>query len=147
MNGRLDMAQPSERAAGTPGGYESEGYGQGDPMRVSGVAYWVVLFFGAAGILININQVFNLQLFGLLLIDTSYFYVLIAVFLSLALLIFPAWRGAAQRVPWSDWILPAVAMAATLFLTWHGRLILEPGWAILAPRSETARVGKRGVQT
>src|SRR3546814_14544363 len=83
--------------------------------------------------LFTFNQVFSLQLFGLLLIDTSVFYVLIAVFLSLALLIFPAWRGAAQRVPWYDWILAAVAMGATLFLAWNGGLIIEQGWDIVAP--------------
>ena len=127
------MAEPTARAAVVAGGYESEGYGQGDPHRLTGAAYWVVLVLGAAGILININQVFNLQVFGLLLIDTSYFYVLVAIFLSLSLLIFPAWRGAATKVPWYDWLLAAAAFGATMWLAWHGGQIIQEGWDIIAP--------------
>ncbi|MET4697045.1 TRAP transporter 4TM/12TM fusion protein [Constrictibacter sp. MBR-5] len=127
------MAEPTAKAAVVAGGYESEGYGQGDPHRLTGVAYWVVLVLGAAGILININQVFNLQVFGLLLIDTSYFYVLVAIFLSLSLLIFPAWRGAATNVPWYDWLLAAAAFGATMWLAWHGGQIIQEGWDIIAP--------------
>ena len=58
--------------------------------RLRGPALGLVMVMGTAGILLNINRLFNFQFFvGKLLIDTSYFYLLAGTFLSLVFLVYP----------------------------------------------------------
>ena len=58
--------------------------------RMSGAVYWLTMVMGSFGIFLAINQTFRLDAFGTIIIDNSYYYILIAVFLSLAFLILPA---------------------------------------------------------
>ena len=101
--------------------------------RVSGVVYWVTLLLGGFGILVAINQTFTLNAFGFVLIDNAYFYLLIAIFLSLAFLIFTARKADADRTPLYDWALFAVAMVTSLYLSYHGEDMIAKGWDIEAP--------------
>ena len=109
--------------------------------RVSGVVYWLTLFLGGFGILVAINQTFNLNAFNYVLIDNAYYYLLIAIFLSLAFLIFPGRKKDATRVPFYDWILFAVTMTTSLYLSYHGEDMIEKGWDIVAPELPTAAAG------
>lgn len=61
--------------------------------RLAGAAYWVALLLGSIGIALTINQTFNLNLFGGPIIDTSFFYVMLGLFLSLAFLAYPRAQG------------------------------------------------------
>ncbi|MCB1741375.1 MAG: TRAP transporter fused permease subunit [Gammaproteobacteria bacterium] len=100
------------------------------------------MLFGTAGILFHINQIFNLQFFvGQLLIDTAYFYILAGLFLSLVYIAYPAHKGAANKVPWYDWVLFAVTLGATFYLAWHGEQIIQEGWDLLAPAFPTVLAG------
>ena len=101
--------------------------------RVSGVVYWITLLLGGFGILVAINQTFTLNAFGYVLIDNAYYYLLIAIFLSLAFLIFPARKADADRTPFYDWILFAVTMVTSLYLSYHGEDMIAKGWDIQAP--------------
>ena len=80
-------------------------------VRLTGIVKWIALVLGVVGIALSINNVFNLNFFGLLvIIDTSFYYAMLGIFLSLVYLIYPAHKGAAHRVSWYDWFLFALAI-------------------------------------
>ncbi len=106
--------------------------------RISGVVYWIALILGSLGILIAINQTFSFNAFNYVLIDNAYFYLLIAIFLSIAFLLFPARKKDVDHVPIYDWILFAVTMVTALYLSYHGEDMIEKGWDIVAPPLPTA---------
>ncbi len=106
--------------------------------RLSGLVYWIALIYGGFGILVAINQTFNFNAFGIVLIDNSYYYLLIGIFLPLAFLFFPAVKKHENRVPIYDWILFAVTVAAALYLSYHGGEMVEKGWDTVAPPMPTA---------
>ncbi|MDD9904764.1 MAG: TRAP transporter fused permease subunit [Rhodospirillaceae bacterium] len=105
--------------------------------RVSGPVYWLTLLLGGFGILVAINQTFSINAFGYVLIDNAYFYLLIAIFLSLAFLIFPGRKKDANHVPAYDWVLFAITMVTSLYLSYHGEDMIEQGWDIVAPELPT----------
>lgn len=107
--------------------------GRGGP-----VVYWLSLVLGGAGILIAINQTFSINPGGFILIDNSYYYVLIAIFLSLAFLLFPAVKRHGDRVPLYDWALFLAAFGVGLYHAYHGGVIIERGWDTQAPPLATA---------
>lgn len=101
--------------------------------RLSGPAYWLAIVMGSAGVVLTINQTFNLHLFGQAIIDTSFYYLLLGLFLSLAFLAYPARDADRDAIPWYDWALFAACMAATSYLAWHGGRIVAEGWDLAAP--------------
>ena len=105
--------------------------------RLTGVVYWLSLVLGGFGILVAINQTFSWHAFGYVLIDNSYYYLLIAVFLSLSFLIFPALKRHSHRVPVYDWILFVVGVIDGLYLSYHGGEMIDKGWDIVAPTEPT----------
>ena len=105
--------------------------------RISRSVYWISIVLGALGILIAINQTFGINPGGMVLIDNSYYYVLIAIFLSLAFLIFPAVKRHNDRVPIYDWVLFLLTIAAALYLAYHGGEMVEKGWDTVAPDEPT----------
>ena len=58
------------------------------------------------------NQTFSWDPFGYVLVDNSYFYLLIGIFLPISFLVFPARRKDDNHVPFYDWILFAVTLVA-----------------------------------
>jgi len=110
--------------------------------RTGGLAHWIVLAFAAIGILLHINQIFNIQFFvGWLMIDTSYFYILVGLFLPLVFLIYPVHSKATGRVPWYDWLLFAVTFAGPMYLAYYGEDIIQKGWDLVAPTVPTIVAG------
>ena len=101
--------------------------------RLSGPSYWLAIAMGSAGVVLTINQTFNLHLFGQAIIDTSFYYLLLGLFLSLAFLAYPARDADRNGIPWYDWALFAACMAATSYLAWHGGRIVAEGWDLAAP--------------
>lgn len=110
--------------------------------RLRGPALGLVMILGTAGILLNINRLFNLQFFiGKLLIDTSYFYLLAGTFLSLVFLVYP-YRSKSPGPPrWFDWALFALTLAAAGYLAFNGERIVEEGWDLAAPLDATIVAG------
>ena len=78
--------------------------------RLTGFAYWSVIALGCLGLLMAINQTFNLSLLGFQPLGNAYLYYLIGIFLAAALIVFPAWSGAKSRVSWYDWPLALLAL-------------------------------------
>ena len=110
--------------------------------RLRGPALGLVMVLGTAGILLNINRLFNFQFFvGKLLIDTSYFYLLAGTFLSLVFLVYP-YRSKRPGPPrWFDWALFALTLAAAGFLARNGERIVQEGWDLIAPLDATVVAG------
>lgn len=109
--------------------------------RLGGFSYWVALTLGAIGVALTINQTFNLNVFGGPIIDTSFYYILLGLFMSLAFLAYPAHKGARGRIPVYDWALFLVTLGCTLYLAWNGGRIVAEGWDIAAPDFATAIAG------
>ncbi len=115
--------------------------------RITGLVYWIALIYGAIGILVAMNQTFSWDPFGYVLVDNSYFYLLIGIFLPISFLVFPARRKDENHVPFYDWILFAITLVASLYLSYHGSDMVEQGWDIIAPPTPTAMGSGRAMKT
>lgn len=107
------------------------------PGRLKGAGYWGVLVLGSLGLLMAINQTFNLSILGFQPLGNSYLYYLIGIFLAAAFLCFPAWAGASQKVPWYDWILGLLALISCGYLGFYGLIMIQQGWEFEAPVEAT----------
>jgi TRAP transporter 4TM/12TM fusion protein len=116
---------------------ELEIYEEVGKARISGAVYWITLILGGFGIMVAINQTFSFNAFNYVLIDNSYYYLLIAIFLSLAFLIFPGRKKDAGRVPLYDWAFFVVTVVVSLYLSYHGGDMVLKGWDIVAPTEPT----------
>jgi TRAP transporter 4TM/12TM fusion protein len=98
---------------------------------------WLVVLsgFSTAGCLLAVNQVFNLRfLAGYTLLENSYLYLLLALFLPLTFLVFPPTRRAVRdRVPWFDALLFLAAVAVPGYFAWNGLRIIQEAWDFRAP--------------
>ncbi|SFR64079.1 TRAP transporter, 4TM/12TM fusion protein [Marinobacter daqiaonensis] len=109
--------------------------------RLRGAGYWTVIVLGTLGLLMAINQTFNLEILGFKPLGNAYLYYLIGIFLAAAFLAFPAWKGAAERVPWYDWLLAVTAMVCAGYLGYHGLTMINYGWEFEAPPEATVLSG------
>ncbi len=109
--------------------------------RLVGFSYWLALTMGSMGIALTINQTFNLQVFGEPIIDTSFYYLLLGLFLSIAFLAYPARSADRAAIPWYDWILFGTCIAATAYLAWNGSRIVAEGWDLAAPPTAVVVAG------
>ena len=102
---------------------------------------WRILFLilTVAGLLLAVYYVFNLHRFtGVIFMDNTYMYLLVAIFLSLVFIVFPATKGAPRdRIPWYDIALFLVTMGAGFYFAWHGLTITVKGWDFYAPVQPT----------
>ena len=113
--------------------------------RISGWIRWLVIIVGTLGIMLTMNQVFNWNFFGVmeifgvdLIIDTSFFYIMLGTFLSLVFLVYPVGAGAKTKVPWYDWIFAVAAMISAYYMAYFGQTIIQEGWDIQSPDEATA---------
>lgn len=102
---------------------------------------WHTLFllFTVAGILLAVHQLFYLhELTGIMLMENSYLYLLLGIFLSLVFIVFRVTKGAPRdRVPWYDVILFLMALGVSSYFAWHGLIIAQQAWALIAPLAPT----------
>lgn len=124
-----DAQTPSEKNAAS---------GKG---RLTGVGYWIALALGGLGLLMAINQTFNLKILGFEPLGNSYLYYLIGIFLAAAFLCFPAWSGARNRISWYDWVLAALALVSCGYLGYYGLVMINMGWEFEAPTEATVFSG------
>ncbi|MFV0296272.1 MAG: TRAP transporter permease [Hyphomicrobiaceae bacterium] len=87
---------------------------------MSGLTLWIVMVLGIAGILLNINRLFNLQFFmGVLMIDTSYYYLLAGLFLALVFLVYPAQDAREDgKASLFEWIIFALSCLAVAYVSY-----------------------------
>ncbi|MFT6580730.1 MAG: TRAP transporter 4TM/12TM fusion protein [Alphaproteobacteria bacterium] len=105
--------------------------------RIKGVVYWITLIYGAFGILVAMNQTFSWDPLGYVLVDNSFYYLLIGIFLPISFLVFPARQADQFHVPFYDWILFAVTLVTALYLSSNGSEMVEQGWDLVAPMEPT----------
>lgn len=101
--------------------------------RMQGIAFAVVVITAAIGILISINQLFQLRVAGFMPIASGYYYCILATFLSVSFLVFPARKKDILRLPWYDWVIFTVCVAVNIYFAMHSYTILTNGWEYDAP--------------
>jgi TRAP transporter 4TM/12TM fusion protein len=102
-----------------------------EPVRLDRFARVVMAVLTLAAIALAIHQLFNIQLFGIVLLDGRYLYLLGGIFLGLAFLAFPLNRAKGPGV--IDWALFALALATSAYFAWTAEESLEMGWEYAAP--------------
>ena len=111
---------------------------QGEPgsTRSNLLTGWLRLVFVAATALavgLSVNQLFNLQLFGLVVLEARYLFLLAGLFLALGFLVFPPRRGAGRKSLWLDGVLAVLALAVSGYFAWTADVNLEEGWEYAPP--------------
>ncbi len=109
-------------------------------VRLAGAAFWVTLVLTCLGLLLTINQVFNLGLGGFRPISTAYYYLTIGVFVAIGFLAFPAIKGQ-TRVRWYDWLLSLAVLGLSIWIASRAQYILDRGWNFDAPLYATIIAG------
>ena len=98
---------------------------------------WYVLFlvFTAVGTLLSVNQIFSLKFFvGVVILDNSYLYLLLGMFLSLVFLVFPATKKSSrEHIPWYDYLMFGLTVLMTVYYSYTGSQSLEEGWEFESP--------------
>ncbi len=87
------------------------------------------------GVALAVNQFFNLGFFiGLTILDNNYQYALIALFVPMVFIVFPAAKRAPpDKVPLYDWGLFIATLLVASFFMWNSQEIVEKGWEFGAP--------------
>ncbi len=109
--------------------------------RLSGAAWFTSCVLSLVGLAIIVNQIFNLQTLGFRPISTSYYYIIVGLFMPVAFLANPAREADATTVRWYDWLLGATAIAICLYFAAHTDEILNRGWEYIAPLPVTFMAG------
>ena len=108
--------------------------------RIRNHPFWffVYMLFSTVPILLAINHMFRLRLFGITWLDNAYLYYMLAFYLSIVFLIFPATEaGPKDRVPWYDVFLFLVSFLTIGYLGTQGINIVSYGWEYSAPQVPT----------
>ncbi|KIN63493.1 TRAP transporter, 4tm/12tm fusion protein [Sulfitobacter noctilucicola] len=129
------MTDPKSPAAGKIEAVAIDGATPAE--RLAGPARWVVVGGTLLSLVLVINQLFNAQLFGLVLIEGRYLYILGGLFLALTFLIFQMRGGKGGQPSILDWLLFALSLATTGYLSQTAQTNLSQGWEYAAP--ETAQ--------
>jgi TRAP transporter 4TM/12TM fusion protein len=97
--------------------------------------FWrvVLVIFTIIGIILSINMLFYLNIFGIALIENTFLYFLLACFMSIAYLIFPAKKKDAERLPWYDILLFVITAGIAGYFGINGERIVLEGWDWIAP--------------
>ncbi len=97
--------------------------------------FWrvVLVIFTIIGIILSVNMLFYLNIFGVALIENTFLYFLLACFMSIAYLIFPAKKKDAERLPWYDILLFVITAGIAGYFGINGERIVLEGWDWIAP--------------
>lgn len=94
----------------------------------------VAVAFPVMALLMAFMVIFRIRPFGFMLIELSYFYLLLGVFIPLAFLWIPFNRKASRdSVPWYDIVLIVLTIAASLYFVAKEHELLLLGWEAGAP--------------
>lgn len=99
----------------------------------SGARNISLLVLTTAALLLVINQLFNLQSFGIVLIDGRYLNVLASLFLAATFLIFDIKGRRFQKVSLLDWLLAALSLVSGAYIAANAMRNLNEGWEFAAP--------------
>jgi TRAP transporter 4TM/12TM fusion protein len=124
----------SEAGAAEAGGPATDDAKETRTRRLSPGWRALLLAWTAAVIALCLNQQFTLRFFAdVTLLDTEYFWILIALLLPLAFVVYPAHpRADPDRVPWYDGVLFAASTALAVVYAWTARESAASGWEYAA---------------
>lgn len=103
--------------------------------RLNKILKIIVVVFTTIGLLLSINMLFYLELFGFNPIQNAYLYYILACFIPISFLIFPAKKG--QKVKWFDYIFAAGSIVILIYLGLNGERMILEGWEWTAPQIAT----------
>ena len=107
---------------------------QGRHRDLKGFPRGINVVFSFAAILLAVYYIFNLRFCGIMFMDNSYLYLLMALFLPQAFLLFPPRKGAFGPISFGiDCLLALLSFGIPLFFAWQGYTIIERGWGYFAP--------------
>ncbi|MEO1191627.1 MAG: TRAP transporter fused permease subunit [Pseudomonadota bacterium] len=92
----------------------------------------VFVVFTLGAVALSIHQLFNLQIFGIVLLESRYLYLLAGAFLSLTFLTFRGW-GDSPKVPLADVFLALLSLVVVGYFAWTADISLELGWEYAPP--------------
>jgi TRAP transporter 4TM/12TM fusion protein len=104
--------------------------------RLKPGSFWFRIFilFSVFSLLLVVNQIFHLELFGFKPLENSYLYYILALSLSPVFLAYPATsQSPAKRVPWYDAGLFLLSFGTNIYLGLQGLNIIQMGWEYIAP--------------
>ena len=102
--------------------------------RLSGPLRFVPGLASVVLIVLSIDYLFNLGMLGGPLLQTQFYYLVVAIMLPLVYLLWPAWAGARRdRVPVYDAVLCVATLLVAGYFVYHAEPILERGWSFSAP--------------
>lgn len=108
--------------------------------RLRGPAFWTAFLLSAVGLVVTINQMFNLGIAGFRPVSTAYYYLVIGLFSGIGFLAFPARKGQ-KDVQWYDWLLLVLSLSASVWIASRAQYILDRGWNLEAPLEATLVAG------
>lgn len=94
---------------------------------------YVIVVLTLIGVVISINQLFFLQLFGFAPAENTYLYYLFTCFLSMGFLLFPASKKHKGKIKWYDVVFFIVTLVSSFYLAFNGSKIVWEGWEHRAP--------------
>jgi TRAP transporter 4TM/12TM fusion protein len=97
--------------------------------------FWntVVIVFTVGGLLLTLNRAFFWNPFGFAPLRQALLYYVLAFFLSLVFLIFPAHKGATKKVPWYDALLFLATVGINVYFAQNTENIINFGWDYAPP--------------
>ncbi len=102
--------------------------------------FWgiVVIVLTLLGILLSVNQLFYLKLFGFNPIKPAYLYLLISAFMPLAFIFHPfKKKSEPQKVQWYDVVLIVISFSIPLYMAINSQKIIYEGWEYASPTIAT----------
>lgn len=102
--------------------------------------FWkkITVIFPLSTLLLSLNQIFNLKLFGFLPMLNEYLYYLLALNLSLVFIIYPARKSEdSDRLKWYDPVLFAASFAINIYFGLHSEEMISKAWEQYAPMLPT----------
>lgn len=92
-----------------------------------------LILLTVAALLLVVNQLFNLRLFGIVLLDGRYLNILATLFLAGAFLVFDLRGRRMQPVGLLDWLLAALTLGSGGYLAATAMQNVNEGWEFAAP--------------
>lgn len=87
-----------------------------------------IAIFGLA-----LNYIFNIGLFGTVMLENSYLYMLMALGSFQVFILYAPAKAFAARLPWFDVVLGLLGFAGLTYFAWYGLEITAEGWMLSPP--------------
>ena len=104
-------------------------------MNVRCNTFWraVVISFTVLGLLLTVSQAFFWNPFGGTLLQAQFLYAILAIFLPLVFVIFPARKESTRNVAWYDMLLFVGAIVVNVYFAYNAENIVTMGWDYTGP--------------